>query len=143
MKWFILKMSVLLTFVLPITACDQAKQPQQRWYTANQVSQGKALFNQNCSQCHGVQAAGLGDNWQQKLADKDYPPPALNGSAHAWHHPMPQLKQTIAEGTLGISGYMPGFGKILSDEDAEAIIAYFQSFWSEDIYLAWQKRNTQ
>lgn len=126
-----------------LTACTEDQTLEGRWYTESQVTYGENLFNQNCLQCHGNKAAGLGDNWQQKLTDKDYAPPALNGTAHAWHHPMPYLKQTITNGTQVIGGYMPPFGEVLSEDEQLAVIAYFQSFWNEEVYAAWKKRNEQ
>lgn len=32
---------------------------------------------------------------------------------------------------------MPGWGATLSDAEIDAVIAYFQSLWSDDVYAAW------
>jgi hypothetical protein len=32
---------------------------------------------------------------------------------------------------------MPSFKKVLTQEEKEAAIAYFQSFWSDEIYELW------
>jgi len=32
---------------------------------------------------------------------------------------------------------MPGFAELLSDAEIDAVIAWFQSFWLDEIYAAW------
>ncbi len=122
-----------------LTACTE----QERWYTDAQVTAGKALFQTNCMSCHGVAAAGLGDDWEQKLPGFPAKPPALNGSAHAWHHPMKVLLYTIENGGADIGGKMPAFGDSLTQDEKLAIIAYFQSFWDEETYSIWQEVDAQ
>jgi mono/diheme cytochrome c family protein len=56
-----------------------------RWYTGNQVKRGAAVFAQNCAECHGANADAT-PNWRETTPDGKYPPPPLNGTAHAWHH---------------------------------------------------------
>jgi len=36
---------------------------------------------------------------------------------------------------------MPGFGSKLNEDDELAIISYFQSFWSNEIYGEWLNRD--
>ncbi|MGB0848951.1 MAG: c-type cytochrome [Thiolinea sp.] len=116
---------------------------EERWYTDSQVTAGKALFQTNCMVCHGVEAAGLGEDWEQKLPGFPGKPPALNGSAHAWHHPMKFLLAYIEEGGAALGGKMPAFGDSLSQDEKLAIIAYFQSFWDDETYGIWQQVNEQ
>lgn len=113
-----------------------------RWYTAPQVADGKVLFQNHCATCHGESAQGTAD-WRKTNEDGDYPPPPLNGSAHTWHHPMPILERTIVVGGIPLGGVMPGFGETLNWDEAHATIAYFQSFWSDDIYARWEKINSR
>lgn len=120
--------------------CSKGQDAQARWYTPQQVAQGQVLFQQNCAACHGDKAEGLTGNWNQPGADGSYPPPPLNGSAHAWHHPLSALQYTIREGGIKMGGKMPGFGDKLTPDEQEAIIAYFQSLWSDTIYSAWLSR---
>ena len=110
-----------------------------RWYTPAQLEHGKQLFQVNCASCHGSAAQGNTD-WNKPLANGKYPPPPLNGTAHAWHHPLRGLKKTIAIGGMPLGGTMPGFAEKLSEADAEALISYFQSFWPEPVYQAWLDR---
>ena len=88
------------------------------------VMRGRKLFTQNCASCHGSQAQGTRST---PGADGKYPPAPLDGTAHTWHHPTAALKRTIREGTIAIGGKMPPWGGKLSNEDMEAIIAWFQS----------------
>lgn len=101
------------------------------------LTRGQALFTQHCAACHGDRAQGA-FGWERPGADGKYPPPPLDGSAHAWHHAYEQLKQTIQEGTLKLGGNMPAWKGRLSEADTEAVIAHFQSLWPEEIYRAWQ-----
>ena len=123
----------VITAVVLISGCGDQTVPG-RWFTAAQVDQGRTVFGDNCVQCHGDEAVGT-PNWRQRDASGAFPPPPLNGTAHAWHHPYKQLQQTIENG----SPRMPAFGDTLSDDQIEAVVAYFQSFWPDDIYQAWQR----
>lgn len=110
-----------------------------RWYSQSQVDSGRVVFRRNCSVCHGENAQGTPD-WKNALPDGASPPPALNGSAHAWHHPMGILKRTIDVGGAPLGGKMPPFKGRLNEEEKEAAIAFFQSFWSDKTYEAWLGR---
>lgn len=100
------------------------------------LARGGDLYLQYCASCHGDRAQGA-PNWQKPGSDGRFPPPPLDGSAHAWHHPMTALKQTIREGTQRLGGSMPPWRGKLSDSDIEAVIAWFQSTWPDEIYRAW------
>lgn len=110
-----------------------------RWYSAAMVEQGKGVFQQNCAQCHGGFGQGNPD-WRQPTADGRYLPPPLNGSGHTWHHPLDQLRQVIKYGRgPDIPSDMPAWGEKLSDQEIDAVIAWFQSRWPEPIYQAWNR----
>lgn len=111
---------------------------QVRWYSAAQIKTGQAVFESHCVQCHGFKAQGLVANWQSRLADGSYPPPPLNGTAHAWHHDLSLLLQIVQEGGAVFDGNMPGFTEVLNKQEQLAVVAYFQSFWNDDIYRMWQ-----
>ncbi|MDA0688527.1 MAG: cytochrome c [Proteobacteria bacterium] len=111
----------------------------QRWYGPQQVEMGRQVFADNCALCHGNAAQGLHEDWRQRLADGSFPPPPLNGSAHAWHHPLSVLLQVINEGGVPLGGQMPGFAEQLDEEQKLAAIAFFQNFWSDEIYANWQQ----
>jgi thiol:disulfide interchange protein DsbC len=112
---------------------------QERWYSDEQVTQGEQLFRQNCSSCHGQNAEAT-PNWKQTDANGNYPPPPLNGSAHAWHHNLDLLRRTIRDGGAKLGGQMPGFEGSLSAAEIDSVIAFFQSKWSDEIYERWSGR---
>ncbi|MFV8835070.1 cytochrome c [Aquisalimonas sp.] len=103
-----------------------------RWYTEEQVRIGEAVFEAECAVCHGDRAQGA-ENWRQRDDDGYFPPPPLNGTAHAWHHPKDELRMFIRDGF----NRMPGFGDRLDDDEIDAAIAWFQSHWSDAVYDAW------
>ncbi len=123
-------------------ALNPVTEPQsaaQRWYEPEQVALGRQVFTDNCAVCHGDAAQGLHEDWRQRLDDGAFPPPPLNGSAHAWHHPLPVLLQVINDGGIPLGGKMPGFAEQLNEEQKLAAIAFFQDFWSDEIYANWQQ----
>jgi len=111
-----------------------------RWYNADQVEQGAAVFTQNCAECHGANAEAT-PNWRETTPDGKYPPPPLNGTAHAWHHPLDMLRRQINLGGEPLGGVMPAFKDKLSAADIDAAIASFQSKWNDEIYGVWTERN--
>jgi len=113
-----------------------------RWYDAQRVSRGAEVFRQNCAACHGANAEGA-PNWQKPGPDGKYPAPPLNGTAHAWHHPLASLKDTIRNGTARLGGSMPPWRDKLSEQDVESVIAWFQSQWPDELYAAWARMDEE
>ena len=131
----ILLLFAFFTFALQARAAD-------RWFNQEIVDYGNGLFQQNCARCHGPDAEGTAE-WKKPGADGNYPPPPLNGSAHAWHHSLPQLAKSIKQGGIRLGGVMPPFAERLSDPQVLAVIAYFQSKWTDELYQAWHQRFMQ
>ena len=46
----------------------------------------------------------------------------------------------MRNGGAPVGGWMPAFGATLSDEEIDAVLAYVQSLWSDEIYRAWLGR---
>lgn len=44
------------------------------------------------------------------------------------------------EGGVAMGGKMPGFRDKLTEAEKLAVIAYFQGFWTDEIYGAWIAR---
>ena len=109
------------------------------WYSKQQQLQGEVLFKQNCAVCHGQNAEATA-NWKETDANGNYPPPPLNGTAHAWHHSLDLLRKTVREGGQKMGGLMPPFADRLTDEQIDSVIAYFQSKWSDELYEKWAGR---
>ena len=114
----------------------------QPWYNAKLVATGSQLFQQHCAECHGANAEGTRE-WKKTDASGHYPPPPLDGSAHAWHHSIPQLARSIKQGGQQLGGVMPGFDDKLDDQQILALIAFFQSKWPTEIYDRWHNRYMQ
>lgn len=135
-----MKTIALLCLCLLLASCEQGEpKVAGRWYTQSQVELGKKVYVENCISCHNENARGT-FSWKNTDAAGNYPPPPLNGTAHAWHHPLSMLKKTIEQGGIRLGGTMPGFGAKLNDEQELAVISYFQSFWTNEIYEAWLTR---
>lgn len=141
------KILVATVTIIALAACSRQDVPDLnsknpttgRWYTAEQVKQGNALYDANCISCHHPRGSGTPD-WRKPLADGSYPPPPLNGTAHTWHHSLQVLLNTLEEGGIPMGGKMPAFGKTLDDEQKLAVIAYLQSQWRDEIYSQWLQR---
>lgn len=129
-----------------VTACTESAPDQEtvagRWYTADQVATGATLYLASCAICHAEDGSATVE-WRTPDADGNYPPPPLNGTAHTWHHPLQMLEQTIANGGAEYGGLMPGFAATLDESERLAIIAWFQSLWSDEIYGRWSEIDTR
>jgi len=101
------------------------------------IARGGRLYREHCARCHGERGEGA-PNWRQRGPDGKWPPPPLNGTGHTWHHPLAALRMTIRNGTLAMGGSMPPWKGKLSDEDIDAVIAWFQSQWPDEVYEAWE-----
>lgn len=154
--------ALLISFVAisVLASCDNAQQPSsldegsdqtvinfnqltlepkhttQRWYFAEQAERGAIIFASHCAVCHGRQAEST-PHWKTPTDSGHYPPPPLNGSAHAWHHPLSILGRTIYNGGAPVGGLMPPFKDKLSESDIIDVIAHFQSYWDQSIYERW------
>lgn len=114
--------------------------PGERVRDSFAIRYGAKLFKANCATCHGDR--GQGDpNWRQRGPDGKFPPPPLNGTGHAWHHPLKMLKYVIKNGSPGGQGNMPAWKDKLSDKEIDAIVAWFQSQWPDQAYNAWYRTN--
>lgn len=147
-----------LTLLLLITACSEQTDthstgstldrilgrnisPEQitRNFAPDQVARGQALFLKNCAACHGQNAEGTPD-WRKPLENGRYPPPPLNGTAHAWHHSTEELKRFILNGGPPGEGRMPGWEGILKDQEIDDILIWIKSLWPEEVYQGWYTR---
>lgn len=141
-----LRPPALAVGLLLLGGCAEPAAPLRHSDT-ERIARGAALFKQHCAECHGAGAQGA-DHWRQRNPDGTFPPPPLNGSGHAWHHPWEDLKYTILHGTAALGGNMPAWDGVLSERGAEDVILWFQSLWSDEVYAAWReidqrRRNAQ
>lgn len=148
------RMLLMIAFSAGLLACgEQSAVPESmgaaasasgeesngRWYSEAQATMGRGVFAENCAVCHGAEAQGAEGDWREKLDDGSFRPPPLDGSAHAWHHPLEILLRVIDYGGVAMGGKMPEFIDVLEQDEKLAAIAYFQSFWSDEIYQQWMQ----
>ncbi|MFT6254059.1 MAG: mono/diheme cytochrome c family protein [Granulosicoccus sp.] len=112
------------------------KKDTERWYFSEQAERGKIVFSSNCVACHGRKAEAT-PNWKTPNDNGHYPPPPLNGTAHAWHHPISVLGRTIYSGGAAVGGQMPAFKNRLSESEIIDVIAHIQTYWPDKIYGRW------
>jgi mono/diheme cytochrome c family protein len=115
----------------------------ERHLDAAQVARGKAVYDKNCLECHGASGKGQPGDWRIKDADGHFPPPPLDDSAHAWHHPTAVLLDIIRTGSPQGDGKMPAWQGKLSAQDMDDVVAYIKSLWSDEVYRLWWKMEQQ
>ena len=129
---------VLLKATAGLDGIDIAASTQYRWYEPDDVQKGRKIYAIHCAGCHGGTGQG-GPGWgQQRVQTADAAPP-LNGTGHAYKHPLDDLLATISKGSASSSVVgMPGFGELLSSKEQRTLVAYFQSLWPASVYAAWR-----
>ena len=103
---------------------------------------GDALFHIHCAACHGEKGVGQdpafrSGGWRD---DGSRLAPALDGSAHSWHHEPELLYDYVKSGSVDPESPMPAFGDNLNEEQIQAIIYYFQSLWPGKIRRIYLER---
>jgi mono/diheme cytochrome c family protein len=91
--------------------------------TADELANGRLLFERNCASCHG--AAGAGDGEAGAALD---PPPA--DLARASRLPIATdayLYWTIAEGGMPVGSAMPPFKAVLSESEIWQVVAHLRT----------------
>jgi mono/diheme cytochrome c family protein len=85
--------------------------------------QGKHLFAQYCSTCHGDEGKGDGQN----ASNLNPSPPDLTSSKNA--RDGAYLRRVIAQGSaaIGRSPLSPPYGRSLSSQQIEDVVAYCQA----------------
>ncbi len=95
------------------------------------------MYEKHCLACHGVAGKGQPGDWRLRKPNGLYPPPPLDDTAHAWHHPTAVLKQAIEAGSPPDMGDMPAWKGKLSDAQINDVIVYVKSLWSDEVYQRW------
>ena len=134
-----------------LSACDQAPNSQagaktmaqKRDLDSPQVVRGRVIYDQHCAECHGAQGKGPIGDWRIRDAEGKFPPPPLDDSAHAWHHPTAVLLEMVREGSPQGQGNMPAWKEKLSEQNMQDVVAYIKSLWSDQVYQLWMKMEQQ
>lgn len=124
---------------LALAGCGESTPPQQksqRQYDKDVLARGERLYLTNCAVCHGQNGEAL-PTWRVRGPDGKFPPPPLDDSGHAWHHPSVWLKQMIVQGSPPEQGNMPAWGAKLSSNEIDDVVSWITSLWSDAIYLQW------
>jgi len=98
--------------------------------TTAEEERGESLYVEKCQSCHGKD--GVGENYSiQSLSSKEYiMAPALDASAHAWHHTDAALAEIVLEGSKRTSRMAAWKNSGVSEEDAHHLVAYIKSLWT-------------
>lgn len=118
--------SFLLVLMLPaISLAETGKAPD-----AQAAKRGAKIYTKYCVSCHGVKAIGALVPPPMLRKPGFIVAPALNGSAHAWHHTDKDLLKVIMEGSKR-ANTMPAWKGVLTNKQAKDVIAYFKNLWSK------------
>ena len=139
---------------LALTACDKAPSvlgsgsgandaPVDRHLDPAQVARGEVIYTQHCLECHGVAGKGQPGDWRIRDAEGYFPPPPLDDSAHAWHHPTAALLATIRDGSAPGQGRMPAWRGKLTEQEMQDVVVYIKSLWSDPVYMLWSRMEQQ
>ncbi len=93
------------------------------------AARGGRIYAEYCTGCHGVDGVGETPGTKTAPTDPKQLAPALDGTAHAWHHDDAQLQQTILEGGIARGGRMPAWNTLLKPDDALDLVAYIKTLW--------------
>ena len=125
-------------------ALDQKNLPRMDPNDLSQVDDGRRLYAQACSSCHGASLKGE-SNWRERLADERMPAMPLDATGVAWRRSDKNLFAIIKAGPAaypaGYSTDLPAFGQQLSDEEIAATIAYIKSVWPLEIRAQQARRS--
>jgi mono/diheme cytochrome c family protein len=133
-----MKKLLVIGSVVLLSGCFHSNEPTNNEEAG--IELGQSLFDKNCIGCHGVGAQGIVKDWRKSVADGKFPPPPLNGTAHAWHHPQKQLLQSINDGGTKIGGQMPAFRDKFNEDEKQALLDYIYSLWPKEIQDKYDSR---
>lgn len=115
---------------------------------ANDLPNGRRIYEQYCASCHGVQGEGA-ENWKQRNEVGELPPPPHDETGHTWRHGDSMLFRMISQGWRDPFNKtdhltMPAFGDELTDDEIKAVIDYLKTLWTDDQrqYQARESRGT-
>jgi mono/diheme cytochrome c family protein len=121
------RVSALVLLILLLSACNQSRTGMS---ASDDALAGKALYEQSCAACHGIDGEGQSE-WKTPGENGVYPAPPHTAEGHTWHHADPLLLEIMTNGGTMPNSGMPGFSEQLTDDEMVAILAYIKTFWGE------------
>lgn len=115
---------------------EKPKNLAARKLDPEKIKRGEATYTKNCASCHGPNGEAT-PGWRIPAADGRYPPPPLDGSAHAWHHSTETLETMIRDGSPGAG--MPAWNGKLTNQEIDDVIVWIKSLWPDEVYDIWYK----
>lgn len=100
-----------------------------QWVNKEVIDKGRALYEENCQDCHGEKGVGERPNDMFAKDDFGFVAPPLDDSAHGWHHSDQGIVETILNGSPR-NERMIAWKDTLTPEDAQNIVTYIKSLWS-------------
>ena len=141
-KWLL--GSALVVILLAASVFSFAEfSPAIDYNSRETIDFGQTLFVQNCMACHGEKAKGenIFNHQGGQKPDGSYFAPALNGTAHAWHHPPDMLFSIVKDGSADPKSQMKGWRGRMGDREIHSILAYVRSLWPPEISYRYRKAN--
>lgn len=95
---------------------------------------GESVYSTQCASCHGASLEGQ-PNWSTRLDNGMMPAPPHDASGHTWHHGDDLLFEITkygpakSIGDLEYKSMMPGFERILSDDEIVAVLSFIKNTW--------------
>lgn len=120
----------------PTPKAEEPRNLAARKLAPEKIQRGEDVYRANCASCHGPNGEAT-PGWRTPGPDGRYPPPPLDGSAHAWHHSTETLEQMIREGSPG--GGMPAWDGKLTNQQIDDVIVWIKSLWPDEVYDIWHK----
>lgn len=114
----------------------------------NIVAQGKDVYGENCSSCHGTNLEGQ-PNWKKPDSNRLMPAPPHDQTGHTWHHTDDVLFGITKFGLAKFSGLknyktnMPVYENILSDDEIVAVLSFIKSTWPDEVKIRHNEMNSQ
>jgi mono/diheme cytochrome c family protein len=93
------------------------------------VAAGGRLYDTLCKACHGAKGVGEKPGNPRAVDEYGFVAPALDDSAHGWHHSDDDLVRTILKGSPRNPRMLP-FGELVTEAEARTVVAYIKSLWS-------------
>ncbi len=124
---------ILLAATNLVGGCSNAS-PTKQTTSPEQLKLGERVYIQQCASCHGPQGQGQYPDAPTKPDSQGLiGAPPHDATGHTWHHPDGLLINITRNGLI-VKGFqpMPAFGKILSNEEIDAVLNYIKLWWKPE-----------